>query len=308
MSEARIVVVGSSNTDMVVQSRRIPAPGETILGGKFVMAAGGTGANQAVAAARLGASVTFVARVGNDVFGRDALANFEKEGIDTRFIAIDPAEPSGVALIMVDEKGENCISVAPGANSRLSPDDVRRARSAIEQADVLLVQLEIPLETVEAAAELAAGAGTRVVLNPAPAQSLPERLLRRVDVLTPNETEATHLAGIRVSGEDSWALAACVLRQQGVETVVITRGAAGAFLSGAEGESGVPTAAITPVDTTGAGDSFNAALAVALAEGRDMASAVRFANLAGACSATRLGAQPSLPTREDLDRFIASCN
>ncbi len=300
----RIVVVGSSNTDMVIQSARIPAPGETILGGRFVMAAGGKGANQAVAAARLGAQVTLIARLGDDVFGRGALANFEKEGISTEFVVVDSSEPSGVALILVDDKGENSIAVAPGANGRLSPDDVLRALPAIEQADVLLLQLEVPLETVEAAAGLAAAAGVKVILNPAPARSLPAPLLRHVYLLTPNETEAELLTGLRVCGEEARRVAACELRQQGVETVIITLGADGAFLSGKDGETVVPTVRITPVDTTAAGDAFNGALAVALAEGRDLGSAVQFANQAGAFAATRLGAQPSLPTRADLANFV----
>jgi len=303
MKRPRIAVVGSSNTDMVVQAARIPAPGETILGGRFVMAAGGKGANQAVAAARLGAEVTFVARVGDDSFGRASLANFEREGINAAFVTVDPTEASGVALILVDEKGENSIAVAPGANSRLSPDDVLRARSAIEQADALLLQLEVPLETVQAAAELADGAGVRVILNPAPARSLPERLLRCVDVLTPNETEAELLTGIRACDEESRSRAAGELRRIGVETIIITLGASGAFVSTRHGEEYIPTVKIRPVDTTAAGDCFNGALAVALAEGREMSAAVRFANLGGAFAATRAGAQPSLPTSAELAEF-----
>jgi len=304
MKEPRITVVGSSNTDMVVQAARIPAPGETILGGRFIMAAGGKGANQAVAAARLGADVTLVARVGDDPFGRGSLANFEREGIHTGFVTVDASEASGVALILVDEKGENCIAVAPGANSRLSPEDVLRAGSAITQADVLLLQLEVPLEAVEAAAKLAAEAGVRVILNPAPARALPERIFRWVDVLTPNETEAELLTGVRASGKEQPTQMAGELRRIGVETVIITLGASGAFLSAKDAETYIPTVKVRPVDTTAAGDCFNGALAVALAESRELAEAVRFANLAGALAVTRPGAQPSLPTRAELTEFI----
>ncbi len=300
----KILVVGSSNTDMVVQSARIPVPGETILGGRFVMAGGGKGANQAVAAARLGAQVTLIARIGDDVFGRSARANLEKEGINTDFVVVDPSEPSGVALILVDDKGENIIAVAPGANGRLSPDDVRRALPAFVQADVLLLQFEVPLETVEAAAELAASAGAKVILNPAPARSLPASLLRHVHLLTLNETEAELLTGVRVCGEEARRVAACELRRQGVEAVIITLGASGAFLSKKDGETVVPAVAITPIDTTAAGDAFNGALAVALGEGWELTRAVEFANQVGAFAATRLGAQPSLPTRAELDAFL----
>ena len=302
----RIVVVGSSNTDMVVKSARIPAPGETVLGGEFVMAAGGKGANQAVAAARLGADVWFVARVGDDLFGRTAVENFRHEGICVDCVTKDPRKPSGVALILVDQRGENVISVAPGANSELSPDDVRKARPAIEQADVMIIQLEVPLETVAEAARLGADTGAVVILNPAPAQALDDRLLRNVTVLTPNETETELLTGLSLRGPAERLTAARQLTLRGVRTVVMTLGGSGSFLF--VGESGVvvPTVKIQPVDTTAAGDAFNGALAVALAEGQELEQAVRFANLAGASAATRLGAQPSLPTRaevEELERW-----
>jgi ribokinase len=299
----RIVVVGSSNTDMVVKSARIPAPGETVLGGEFVMAAGGKGANQAVAAARLGADVTFVARVGDDPFGRAAIENFRQEGICVDYLTKDPRKPSGVALILVDQRGENIISVAPGANSELSPDDVRKARPAIELAEAVVLQLEVPIETVAEAARIGAESGASVILNPAPAQALDDRLLSNVSVLTPNETETELLTGMSIQGPAERLKAARELRRRGVQAVVITLGGSGSFLFAGENGVTVPTVKIQPVDTTAAGDAFNGALAVALAEGQELEQAVRFANLAGAAAATRLGAQPSLPTRAEVARL-----
>jgi ribokinase len=300
---ARIVVVGSANTDMVIKTERIPRPGETVLGGEFILAAGGKGANQAVAAARLGASVTFVARVGEDIFGDQAIHNFEQEGIDTKYVFRDSGSPSGVALIIVDQKGENVISVAPGANGRLSQEDVEQARSAIVKAQALLLQLEVPLPTVRAAARVAFEAGVRVILNPAPAQELDIDLLRHVSVLTPNETETERLTGVRVSDEQSALKAASMLHDAGVESVIITMGAEGSFISSGSTRCIVPSRKITAVDTTAAGDAFNGALACALSEGASLEAAVSLANFAGALAATRLGAQPSLPTREELAAF-----
>jgi ribokinase len=306
---AKIVVVGSSNTDMVVKTPHLPAPGETVLGGEFVMAAGGKGANQAVAAARLGAEVTFVARVGQDVFGEQALAGFEREGMITEYVTADPAAASGVALIFVDETGENSIAVASGANAHLSPGDVRKARRAIETADVLLVQLETPVETVLAAARMAHQAGVRVILNPAPAPAdpLPAELLACVDILTPNENELALLAG----GPASVEQAAGQVLGRGVGTVIVTLGARGALIATPDARLPVPSFPVEAVDTTAAGDAFNGGLAVALAEGKgltegkELTGAVRFANACGALATTRLGAQPSLPTRDEVAAFWA---
>ncbi|TEU01790.1 MAG: ribokinase, partial [Dehalococcoidia bacterium] len=291
----KIVVVGSSNTDMVVKTPHIPAPGETVLGGEFLMAAGGKGANQAVAAARLGAEVTLVARVGRDVFGEQAQAGFRREGLDTRYVVTDPQAASGVALIFVDAGGENSIAVAPGANARLSPDDARRAREAIEAADVLLLQLEIPPETVLAAVETAHRAGVRVILNPAPAppQSLPADLLACVDVLTPNESEASLLTGTQVVDTDDAEQAARRLLEQGVGAVIVTLGARGALVVTPAGQQLVPSFPVDVVDTTAAGDAFNGGLAVALAGKKSLEEAVRFASACGALATTRMGAQPS---------------
>lgn len=303
-----IAVLGSSNTDMIVQLERLPRPGETILGGEFTVAAGGKGANQAVAAARAGGVVRFVARVGRDMFGEQAVAGFRRDGIDVRHVSRDPKAPSGVALIFVSRDGENCIAVASGANARLTPADARRAAKTIATARLLVMQLETPLTTVQAAADIASRAGVPIILNPAPARSLPAKLLRRVSILTPNETEAELLTGVQVTSERSAARAADWLHARGVATVVLTLGARGAFVSAANLRKLIPGFKVRPVDTTAAGDVFNGALAVALAEGRELTEVVRFANAAAAISVTRLGAQPSAPRRVEIERLLRRAN
>lgn len=299
----RIVVVGSSNTDMILKLNRIPRPGETLLGGEFVTAAGGKGANQAVAAARAGGSVTFVARVGRDMFGEQAVAGFLENGINVEHVQYDKA-PSGVALIFVSDDGENCIGVASGANGQLSPADVRLAEKSFSTADVVVVQLETPLDAVQAAAELAAKNGAIVILNPAPAQPLPDELLKRISILTPNETEAELLTGVTVTDEASCSRATGILHGRGVKTVIITLGSRGAFVSTATSKQLVPGFNVEPVDTTAAGDIFNGVLAVALAEGMSIADAVRLANAAGAIAVTRMGAQPSAPLRDEIEHLF----
>jgi ribokinase len=299
-------VIGSSNTDMIIKLDRIPQPGETLLGGEFVTAPGGKGANQAVAAARAGGEVTFVARVGKDMFGEKALAGFTQDGIHVEYITQDLEAPSGVALIFVAKDGENSIAVASGANARLSPSDVKRAEPALFGANRLLMQLETPLETVFAAAECAARAKVPVILNPAPARKLPLELLKLISILTPNETETELLTGIVVADEESAARAAESLLAQGVETVIITLGPRGAFVAGPSTRQLVPGFQVTPVDTTAAGDVFNGALAVALGEGQPLLEAVRFANGAAAISVTRFGAQPSAPTRQEIEEMLCS--
>ena len=299
-----VLVVGSSNTDMVLRVPRIPKPGETVLGGAFVMAAGGKGANQAVAAARAGANVVFVARVGEDVFGEQALANFRADGIDTRFVLRTVGAPSGVALINVDGRGENSISVASGANAVLSAADIEGAAPAFSSADVVLLQLESPLEAVEAAVRRAGERGVPVILNPAPARPLADDLLRRVAVLTPNEHEAELLAGVPVRDEEGARQAAARLRARGPAAVVVTLGERGAYASSREFEGLVPAFKVVPVDTTAAGDVFIGALAAAVAEGAPLAEALRFASAAAAISVTRPGAQPSAPARAEIEAFL----
>jgi len=306
MNRKSIIVVGSSNTDMIIKLERIPRPGETILGGDFVTAAGGKGANQAVGAARAGGQVTFIARVGRDMLGNQAVAGFIKHGIHVDYVFRDPSAPSGVALIFVAKDGENSIAVAGGANGRLSPADVKKAAKIFAGASVLVMQLETPLETLQAAAELATKAGVRVILNPAPARPLPDTLLRHVSVLTPNETEVELLTGIPVTNNASAAKAAAKLRARGVETVILTLGARGAFIADADGNRLVPGFKVKAVDTTAAGDIFNGALAVALAENKPLDDAVRFANAAAAISVTRLGAQPSAPSRKEIAKLLRS--
>ncbi len=303
MKTQRIVVVGSVNADMVVKSDRIPAPGETVTGGTFVLAAGSKGANQAVAAARLGAQVTLVAKVGRDVFGEAALKNFRSEGIATEFVLADPQAATGVALILVDRQGENLISVASGANATLCPEEVARAAAAIRAADVLLLQLEIPLDTVRCAAELATQAGVLVILNPAPAAVLDDALLSRVTILTPNESEAQRLTGMAVVDERSAQAAGEKLLARGVRDVVITMGAQGALWVGRTEHRHFPAVPVEAVDATAAGDAFNGSLACGLAAGQSLQAAIRQGCLAGALAATRLGAQPSLPTSEELRNF-----
>jgi ribokinase len=301
MTRPHIVVIGSSNTDFVVRAANIPSPGETVLGSSFFEAAGGKGANQAVAAARLGAAVTFVGRVGADQLGDRAMAGLQDEGIDTGLVVRDPDEASGVALIVVSDDGENAIAVAPGANSQLLPSDVDAASESIAAADVMLLQLETPMRTVSHAVRVAADAGTPVVLNPAPAAEIDAETLREISVLTPNGGEALKLAGLSGSGLDAWREAARRLRSTGVRRVVITMGSAGVLAVESDGETRIPGRKMEVVDTTAAGDSFNGALAVALAEGAALPEAAVFANRAAALATTKPGTQPSLPTREEVE-------
>ena len=299
-----ILVIGSSNTDMVVRVPRIPKPGETVLGGEFTMVPGGKGANQAVAAARAGGHVTFVARVGDDVFGERALKNFEADGIETRFVFRTSGAPSGIALINVDGRGENSISVASGANACLSAGDIEKADEAFAEADIVLLQLETPMETVWAAAKKAWDRGVPVILNPAPARPLDDDLLRLIAVLTPNEHEAEFLTRIPVLDESGARKAAVRLRELGVVSVFITLGERGVYASSPEFEGLVPAFKVDPVDTTAAGDVFNGALAVALAEKEPLKDALRFASAAAALSVTRPGAQPSAPNRAEILRCL----
>lgn len=301
-----IVVVGSLNMDLVVQVPVIPAPGETVLGDNFATIPGGKGANQAVAAARLGARVSLIGRVGHDSFGEQLLANAEQEGINITFVGRDETAATGVAMICVDAAGQNSIAVASGANYRLTADQVRSAWKALPEIDLLVMPLETPLETIEAAVSLANQSGTPIILNPAPAQKLPARILNGVTVLAPNETETEQLTGMAVSTVEEARSAAKELLDLGVGHVVLTLGGRGALvLDGANGQiSEVAPYPVTVVDTTAAGDAFVAGLAVGLGEDRPLAEAAQFANAVGALAVTRPGAQPAMPSREEVDHLF----
>jgi ribokinase len=300
----KIVVIGSVNTDMIIRTARLPKHGETVLGDNFIQSRGGKGANQAVAAARLGADVTFVARLGRDHFGQDAIDAYEKEGINTKYIVWDEEASTGVALIMIDKEGEDIICVAPGANGKLSPEDVSNAEEAIKSTNCVLLQLEIPMKTVEFAIKLASKYHVRVVLNPAPMAMLSEDLLERVDVLTPNETEAAMLTGNNVSHPRD--LAFIVKTKFNVKNVIVTMGKEGAAISSEQnpGVIEVPSYPVEAVDATGAGDAFNGGLAVALAQGNNLENAVRYANAVGALATTSESAQSSLPTAQEVEAFL----
>ena len=300
----QIVVIGSLNMDLVALSPRIPRPGETLLGHEFRTAPGGKGANQAVAAARLGGDVAMVGRVGADDFGDALLANLQANRVAHDWVLRDADAASGVAIIVVDDVGENSIVVLSGANMRLTPADVEAAESVIARSGVMLLQLESPLDAVTRAAELGRRHGATVVLNPAPARPLPPELLSLVDVLIPNETETTMLTGLPVSDEADMRAAAAALQSRGVGAVILTLGERGAFLIHDDVAQHIPAFAVQPVDTTAAGDAFVGGFAVALAEGRPLPEAVRWGNAAGALAATGLGAQPSLPRRAAVEALL----
>jgi ribokinase len=300
----KVLVIGSSNTDLVVHTPRLPLAGETLLGGTFFTAAGGKGANQAVAAARAGADVTFIARVGQDDYGQQTLSNLAKEHISCEFIIADPDMPSGVAFIVVDEKGENSIVVASGANAALSPVQLDAAEHAFLQADICLLQLETPLETVTHAAQLAKQTETPVILNPAPAIQLPKEIWPLLDLITPNETETEILTGIAPKTDQTAQESAQILLDRGVQNVLITLGARGALLVNKEQTLHVPAPQVNSRDTTAAGDTFNGALACALASGTRLSDAIRFACAAGALTVTKSGAQPSIPTAHLINQLL----
>ncbi len=296
----RIVVIGSANTDMVVKAKTLPMPGETLLGGTFFMNAGGKGANQAVAAARLGGNVTLVAKVGNDIFGKQTIEGLKKENINTDYVFTDEASPSGTALIMVNEEGENYIVVAPGANAELLPADIEIVKN-ISEAEIILMQLEIPLETIIAVARKAKANNQKVIINPAPAQKLDDELLNDLFFITPNESEATFLTGIQVTDETSAEKAADVFLKKGVKNVVITLGKQGAYFQNSILKLKIDAPVVKALDTTAAGDTFSGALTVALTENMDLEKAIKFAAKAASISVTRLGAQASIPYRNEID-------
>jgi ribokinase len=300
MDVKKIIVVGSTNMDMVVKTSHLPALGETVLGGSFFMNPGGKGANQAVAIARLGGNVTFITKTGNDVFGKQSSQLFDDEGINTSHILADQSLPSGVALITVDASGENSIVVASGANANLMPQEVESIFHKIDRIDLILMQLEIPMETVNLVARYAAANNIKLIVNPAPANILSSELLRNIDIITPNAKEAEMLSGVKIRNIDAAEKAAIILFKKGVKHVIITLGRLGAAVYSAGKFTLIPAPEVEAVDTTAVGDVFNGALAVALSEGQEILKAVEFSCLASSLSVTKLGAQSSIPFRNEL--------
>jgi ribokinase len=298
----KIVVIGSCNTDMVIKSDRLPVPGETIIGNTFMMNPGGKGANQAVSIARMGGNVTFVSKTGNDLFGRQSIELYNRENIRTEYVFSDTNNPSGVALIAVDASGENTILVAPGANGALCVKDIEKAKSTIETASLLLMQLEIPMETVEYAAEIACRKGVKVILNPAPAQFLSNSLLQHLYMITPNRTEAEILSGIKVTDWESAQAAAYRISEKGVDIVVVTLGSQGALIKEGKQYHRIEAEKVQAVDTTAAGDTFCGTLCVGLSEEMSIVEAVKLACKASAITVTRMGAQSSIPYRKEIFR------
>jgi ribokinase len=295
-----ILVIGSSNTDMVIKTAKLPCPGETIVNGTFLVNPGGKGANQAVAAARLGGEITFITKRGNDLFGNQSVGLLMREAIDTQYVVKDSEHPSGVALITVDSRGRSSSVTAPGSNSFLNPEDIPENIFKTHKYGILLLQLEIPFRTVEHSALTASENGIKVILNPAPVRRIPESIYKHIWLITPNETEAEFLTGIKVYDISSAEKSASIFQEKGVKNVVITMGARGAYIK-SEGYQGiVPAVRVRVVDITAVGDVFNGALAVALSEGNDFRKAVAFANKAASISATRMGAQASAPYRNEL--------
>lgn len=299
----KILVIGSSNTDMVIKTDRLPCPGETIVNGTFMANSGGKGANQAVAAARLGGDVTFVTKRGNDLFGNKSIGLLMREGIDTQYVIKDMERPSGVALISVDSEGRSSSVTAPGANSYLLPENIPDIIFERGKFEILLLQLEIPLSTVVYSVIKANNNGTRIILNPAPVKEIPEGLYRHLWLITPNETEAEMLTGVKVYNESSAEKASDIFLKRGVKNVIISMGADGAYVKSQNFTGTVPAVKVSVVDITAAGDVFNGALAVALSEGKDFRDAIIFANKAASISATRMGSQASAPYRKEISEL-----
>ena len=302
----KVVVVGSFNMDLVIKTERRPQKGETLIGEEFGMFIGGKGANQAIAASRLGADVTMIGRLGADLFGDTFFTEFARENIDTSFVVRDAEVGTGVASPVIDADGDNSIIIVPRANMRLDVEDVERAASKIADADVLLLQLEVPIESSKRAAEIARANGVEIILNPAPACVLPDSFLRLIDILVPNEVETEFLTKVTVADDEGARLAAKVLFEKGISTIVLTLGNRGALLLTSQRSQLVPAYNVKVVDTTAAGDAFCGALATALAGGDKIEDAVAFANATGALAVTVLGAAPSMPTAEQVHDFVVS--
>lgn len=301
-----VVVVGSFNMDLVIKTERRPQKGETLIGEEFGMFIGGKGANQAIAASRLGADVTMIGRLGADLFGDTFFTEFDRENIDTSFVVRDAEVGTGVASPVIDADGDNSIIIVPRANMRLDVEDVERAASKIADADVLLLQLEVPIESSKRAAEIARANGVEIILNPAPACVLPDSFLGLIDILVPNEVETEFLTKVTVADDEGARLAAKVLFEKGISTIVLTLGNRGALLLTSQRSQLVPAYNVKVVDTTAAGDAFCGALATALASGDKIENAVAFANATGALAVTVLGAAPSMPTAEQVHDFVVS--
>lgn len=302
-----LCVLGSINVDHVIRVPYFPKAGETLTGHSYQIAYGGKGANQAVAAARLGANVKFIGTIGDDAIGQTMKSAFEKDGIDTSMIRTIPNQSTGLAMIQVSDEGENSIVISAGANADLTAERVQHYQNEIAQADMLLMQLESPLQAVELAAKIAKSAGTKVVLNPAPAQLLPESLLACLDMITPNETEAEILTGIKVTDEQTAAQAASAFHQKGIQTVLITLGSKGVYVSEKDQNGRIVAGfRVKAVDTTAAGDTFNGGLVTALLENKTLNEAIRFAHAAAAISVTRMGAQTAIPTKQETLDFLSA--
>jgi len=304
---SKIIIVGSINTDMVVRTAHIPAPGETILGSSFFITGGGKGANQAVAVAKLCGHAYMIGKVGNDVFGEQAILNLQHENVDTNFIYTTDQQPSGVALIAVADSGENSIIVAPGSNSALTKNDIAKAEQIIAQCEYVLLQLEIPIETVTATIELAKKHNKKIILNPAPAAQLNDEILQRVDTIIPNQSETLLMTGVEVNNVDDATWAASWFHEKGIATVIITLAEKGCFISDASFTGIIQGYKVDKVvDTVAAGDTFCGALAVALSEEMHLKDAARFANIAAALSVTKNGAQASIPSRDEVDKIFTN--
>ncbi len=303
-----ITIVGSYNTDLVARASHLPKPGETVMGGEFKTGAGGKGANQAMAAARAGAKVAMVAKLGDDDFGKVALDNFKKEGMETKYCGITSEAPTGTALITVDSvTSENTIVVVAGANHTFTSEDVLNAKPAVLESDIVLVQLEVNIDAIVEAIKLAGENGVKVVLNPAPYHELPEEVFKYVTYITPNETEAGFLAGIEVTSDETALQAAKIIMQKGVDTVIVTMGKRGCLVCEADAHYFVDAFVMDKVvDTTGAGDAFNGGFAHAVSQGKSIKDAVVFANAVGGLSVTRMGAAQSTPSKEEITEFLKS--
>ncbi len=300
----KIVVIGSINTDMVIRTPHIPIPGQTLLGQSFIINGGGKGANQAISAARMGCEVVLIAKIGNDSFGQQALEALRKENINVRYISKDPDEPTGVALITVDDDGENTIVVALGANAKLSIRDIIAAEHEIEKADAVLFQLEVPLETIYEGMKLAKKHNKTIILNPAPTQILDDKLLSMVDIITLNQIESLFLTDLIVEDKSNAIEASEILHKKGVETVIVMMGEQGSYISSINFKGMIPAKLVQPVDTTSEGDIFTGALVSYLLEGKPLEEAVKFANVAAALSISKHGAQSSIPYRWEVEEHL----